>query len=242
MKLLVFPDHHELDGRHATFAPSVSSWINYDDQKIIDKVINASRKNQGTELHGFAASSIKLTDTLTKSKYDVIRCYKAYLKGKYDRCDDKKLSQEEKDKSYRYLLYLYRTMDYLPDEVWPTITMYVNDAVNLRMTPEAHLFYSWEYFGTADAISYDMEEKMLRIHDLKTGSSPVTFDQLYIYAAFFCLEHDIDPKDISVDLRIYQNGSAIGEVGDILKLEDIINHVVHGKSVLDYSRISGGES
>lgn len=83
-----------------------------------------------------------------------------------------------------------------------TLNMYVNDAIGYKMTPEQTLFYSMNCFGTADAISF--RKNKLRIHDLKTGVSPTSFDQLAIYAALFCLEYDVDPNDIEIELRIYQ--------------------------------------
>lgn len=84
-----------------------------------------------------------------------------------------------------------------------TLNMYVNDAIGFRMTPEQILYYSDNCFGTADAISF--RDKFLRIHDLKTGVSPVKMEQLMIYAALFCLEYRIKPGDIDIELRIYQN-------------------------------------
>ena len=83
-----------------------------------------------------------------------------------------------------------------------TLNMYVNDAISYRMTPEQPLYYSDNCFGTADAISF--RDNLLRIHDLKTGSSPTSMHQLEIYAAYFCLEYHIDPEDIDIELRIYQ--------------------------------------
>jgi hypothetical protein len=70
------------------------------------------------------------------------------------------------------------------------------------MTPEVVLYYSDQIFGTADAI--DFRNGMLRIHDLKTGTTPVHKEQLYIYAALFCLEYKVKPGDINFELRIYQ--------------------------------------
>ena len=40
---------------------------------------------------------------------------------------------------------------------------------------------------------------------MKTGSLPAHMDQLYIYAALFCLEYKIRPGDISMELRLYQS-------------------------------------
>lgn len=83
-----------------------------------------------------------------------------------------------------------------------TLNMYVNDAIGFKMTPEQVLFYSENCFGTADAISF--RNNFLRIHDLKTGETQAHMEQLLIYAALFCLEYDINPEDIEIELRIYQ--------------------------------------
>jgi hypothetical protein len=76
------------------------------------------------------------------------------------------------------------------------------------MIPEQILFYSPLAFGTVDAIVFRTIDgkKELRIHDLKTGVSKASMDQLMIYVAFFCLEYEIRPFEIDlIELRIYQN-------------------------------------
>lgn len=84
-----------------------------------------------------------------------------------------------------------------------SLNNYVNDAIGFRMHPEQPLFYSINAFGTADSISF--REDTLRIHDLKTGVSTVSMDQLMIYAALFCLEYKVNPEQIKIELRIYQS-------------------------------------
>lgn len=83
-----------------------------------------------------------------------------------------------------------------------SLNTFVNDAIGFRMKSEQPLYYSPNAFGTADAISF--REDILRIHDLKTGVSPVNVRQLEIYAALFCLEYKINPMEIEIELRIYQ--------------------------------------
>lgn len=84
-----------------------------------------------------------------------------------------------------------------------SLNSYVNDAIGFRMKAEQVLYFSPNAFGTADAISF--RENFLRIHDLKTGVSPVSMRQLEIYVAYFCLEYKVDPKNIEIELRIYQS-------------------------------------
>ena len=85
-----------------------------------------------------------------------------------------------------------------------SLNAFVNDAIGFGMSPEVVLFHSPRCFGTADAISF--EDGVLRIHDLKTGTSPASMDQLLIYAGLFCLDYELKEKElIEVHLRIYQN-------------------------------------
>lgn len=88
-----------------------------------------------------------------------------------------------------------------------TLNLYVNDAIGFRMTPEQPLYYSSNSFGTADAICF--RNDLLRIHDLKTGVTPAKMRQLEIYSALFCLEYGIQPENIGIELRIYQNDEVL---------------------------------
>ena len=107
-----------------------------------------------------------------------------------------------------------------------TIYAYVNDAIGFKMDTEVVLYYSDRFFGTADAICF--RNGMLRIHDLKTGKTPVHMDQLMIYAALFCLEYKMKPGEIKMELRIYQNDEIIYHnptAEDILPIMDKIVHI-----------------
>ena len=108
-----------------------------------------------------------------------------------------------------------------------TINQYVNDAIGYRMTPEQVLVYSDNAFGTADAISF--HKNVLRIHDLKTGEHPASFEQLEIYAAFFCAEYGVRPFDIEIELRLYQND----EVHVLVPDPDKIYHILDRLTTFD---------
>lgn len=83
------------------------------------------------------------------------------------------------------------------------VNMFVNDAIGFHMTPEQILYYSDNAYGTTDAISF--RGNLLRIHDLKTGTSRVSMTQLEIYAALFCLDYGFSEPDFDMELRIYQS-------------------------------------
>jgi len=150
---MIWNKHSNLEGTHAFLGASKCSWLNYDENKLVETFINMKAKERGTRLHAFAAECINLKQKLPKSA--------------------------------------------------KTLNMYVNDAIGFRMTPEQVLYYSEFCYGTADAIRFD--NKALRIHDLKTGTTPIHKEQLEIYAALFCLEYHIKPSDIFMELRVYQN-------------------------------------
>jgi hypothetical protein len=108
-----------------------------------------------------------------------------------------------------------------------TFAAYVNDAIGYGMTPEQPLYFSDNCFGTADAIYY--KDGFLRIHDLKTGTSPVHMEQLEIYAALFLLEYErqlgIRAGRTRTELRIYQNDDVIEDSPDPERIEQIMNDI-----------------
>lgn len=120
-----------------------------------------------------------------------------------------------------------------------TLSAYVNDAIRFRMSTEVVLFYSERFFGTADAISF--KDGVLRIHDLKTGVSPVKIEQLMVYAALFCLEYRIKPSDIKlIELRIYQNDEVLVHKPTYEEIKPIMDHIVHLDEVLE--KLERGEA
>ena len=170
-----FNDHHSLIGCHAFLGASQFHWLNYDDDKLVDRFNTYKAAQRGTELHDFAATAIKLRQR---------------LKGHTS-----------------------------------TLALYVNDAIGFHMIPEQVLFYSENCFGTADSICF--RDNFLRIHDLKTGETPAHKEQLEMYAALFCLEYNIDPNTIDIELRLYQSdevGVWEPERTKILYIMDKIKH------------------
>ena len=106
-----------------------------------------------------------------------------------------------------------------------TVNMFVNDAIGYSMAPEQPLYYSDNCFGTADAISFT-KNKVLRIHDLKTGVTPASMMQLEIYAALFCLEYGRNPKDLEIILRIYQSNEKEELIPDPESIQSIMDTIV----------------
>ncbi len=184
---LRFNKHTNLNGLHAPFSPSQSSWLRYDDEKAAEVYLNKKAAEMGTRLHQWVKDTIDLGIKQPRSK--------------------------------------------------KTIYAYVNDAIGFKMDTEVVLFYSERFFGTADAICF--RDGFLRIHDLKTGKTPVHMDQLEIYAALFCLEYRVKPSDIQIELRIYQNDEVIVHVPDAKDILEIMDKIVHLDKLLE--QIDGEE-
>lgn len=116
-----------------------------------------------------------------------------------------------------------------------TIGLYINDAIKYRMTCEQVLYYSDNCFGTADTISF--RYKTLRIHDLKTGVIPGSVHQLEIYAALFCLEYEVDPFDIKIELRIYQADEVAVYDADPEDIQFIMERIQEFDKLIDHRRL-----
>ena len=112
-----------------------------------------------------------------------------------------------------------------------TLNMYVNDAIGFRMTPEQVLYFSDNCFGTADAIVF--RNGMLRIHDLKTGVTPAHMEQLIVYAALFCLEYNMKPSDIEMELRIYQNDDVIGFIPSAEDIVPVMDKIITFDKIIE---------
>ena len=138
------------------------------------------------------------------------------------------LAQEKGNELHELACSLIRLGVKLPKSK-STLNMYVNDAISYRLTPEQPLYFSRNCFGTADAIAFNEKNNFLRIHDLKTGVTQAHMEQLEIYAALFCLEYRMQPKDIGMELRIYQNNDILTHA----PTSDDIKHIMQKIIVFD---------
>ena len=176
-----FNVHRNLEGLHAPFSPSQSSWLRYDDDQAVEVYINKKASEMGTILHAWAKNTIDLGIKLPRTN--------------------------------------------------KTLNSYVNDPIGVKMSTEVVLFYSENFYGTADAISF--KNMFLRIHDLKTGKRPAKMEQLLIYAALFCLEYRIDPRDLKgCELRLYQNDKIEPCNPEPEEIQEVMNIIVHLDNVL----------
>lgn len=220
---MIFNKHLELNGGHAVFGASQSSWLRYDDEKMVDRVSNLMAKNLGTEIHDFARSQIEMR-IRSRSIKNLMDSLMTYIYRKY--FDDEKdclLPKGEK---------LLNGVSRMSRDIFATVQSYINDCIGFYMTPEQKLVHDPTYFfGTADCISFRNDE--LRIHDLKTGRVRAHMDQLLVYAAFFCLEYKIDPKKLKlIELRIYQNNEVAVDQPEPEEIMEIMNKIKK-----DYSTI-----
>jgi hypothetical protein len=141
-----------------------------------------------------------------------------------------------------------RRIKLLPHDEWPALDLYVNDAIEHGMIPEQTLFYTVNCYGTADTIGFEEYidaatgpfDGFLRIHDLKTGTSKASMDQLYVYAGIFCREYGYKPFRIDGELRIYQGDQVFAEMIDRTYLSFVYDRIKWSDDVIEGFR-SGGQ-
>ena len=115
-----------------------------------------------------------------------------------------------------------------------TLYAYVNDARGYKMSTELVLYYSDYFFGTADAISF--RNNVLRIHDLKTGSSGKIenhIEQLEVYAALFCLEYRVKPGEIKMELRVYKSDEVLVHTPTAEDILPIMDKIISLNKILE---------
>jgi hypothetical protein len=202
---------------HATFSPSQPSWLNYDDDDLINAYCNAQRAALGTEIHEWSSAQIKLSNKVSNIK-EIEKGVKTHIFEKYT------------GTAIDYGKMLLQNMDYLPREIYPTVKMFVNDAIGFHMASEQRVEYSDLCWGTSDAIV--CIDNNLFIFDLKTGSRPAKETQLFVYAALFCLQEHTKPNELEIETRIYQNGDALITKPPSDVIYDIMSKIVHLDTVI----------
>lgn len=182
-----FNNHFQLEGQHAFLSPSKHHWINYSEEKLIDRFTTFQAAQRGTELHDLARRCIELGVKLPKTN--------------------------------------------------KTLNLYVNDAIGFKMQTEQILYYSDNCFGTTDTISF--RKNFLRIHDLKTGQTPVSMNQLMVYNALFCLEYNFKPTEIETELRLYQSDEVLIHVPEPDEIILIMNKIISFDKTIEELKLRG---
>lgn len=207
-------DHKQLEGKHAFLGASNFHWVNWNDQIFENRYYSQFSTTIGTAIHALAHDCILNRTKLNKHDRHLIEItlYHAYIpKDAYD-----------------------------PDDILMNLIPFVNDAIGYHMSSEILLYYNNYCFGTCDAISFSEKERILRIHDLKTGTTTAHMEQLLIYAALFCLEYHKNPHQFKTELRIYQNFNIVVEEPDANDIETFMNLIQErSRTIMSYLEREG---
>lgn len=193
------------EGSHALFGGSNYHWIHYTSEDFVNKYRSSIAAKIGTAIHDAAQTLIEGRIKISENDWNLVR-----------------FVLEENG--------FPRNIDCVP--ILTNLIPYVNDAIAYGMDTEILLYFSENFYGTADAISFDEKKKFLRIHDLKTGLVPGHMEQLLIYMALFCLSYKYQPYDIKAELRIYQGGEILYFKPELEDVVPIVDQIVTGNKLI----------
>lgn len=210
-----YQDRLKQEPKHALLGASRWQWLNDDEESLLNRVKSFYAAQVGTVIHAYAADRITYGFKLAKTdkKNLIFELLKAGIPNM-----------------------VVDTLDF--NFIFENLMNYVNDAIGFHMDPEVEVRYCEYCFGTADTIKYYDKDRMLRIHDLKTGTIPAHMEQLMIYAALYCLQHRIKPLDIDYECRIYQACDILYLNPSGEEIQDVANNIVSKCAFLD--KINGG--
>ena len=156
-----FNYHKNLNGLHAPFTASQSTWLRYDDDKVLEVYANRKAAELGTRLHEWASETIKLGLKQPRSKKticayvndaigfgmetEVVLLYSERFFGTADaisfdgnilRIHDLKTGKFGKIESHREQLEVYTALFCLeyrvkPEEIQVQLRVYKNDDVDI---------------------------------------------------------------------------------------------------------------
>lgn len=211
-----FNRHLAQEGKHALLSASSWRWLNDDQEGIVKRISSQYAQTIGTILHNVACKHIRYFVKLNK----------------YDK---KNVMLELLANGVPSLV--IDTIDF--DTMFENMMTYVNDGIGFKMHPEVVLYYSDNFFGTADTISFNENNRFLRIHDFKSGVIPAHIEQLEIYAALFCLEYRFKPTEIDIELRIYQGNEVLYHTPEPDEIMAIIDKIVELDKFINKIRQEG---
>lgn len=211
-----FNRHFAQEGKHAILSASSWRWINDDKDSLVKRITSSYAQSIGTILHGLAYRHIK-------------------YRIKMNKYDKKNVMLELLSNGIPGIV--IDSIDF--DRMFENLMAYVNDGVGFKLSPEVVLYYSDNFFGTADAIGFNENDRILRIHDYKSGVIPAHIEQLEIYAALFCLEYRFKPHEINTHLQIYQSADVLYHNPEPGEIKEIIDKIVEYDKFLNQIRLEG---
>lgn len=207
---MIFNDHSNLEGTHAFLGASKWHWLNYDEDTLCERYKNLYSQALGTALHELAKRLITVRMKLAET--------------------DRKLVV------FHLLSSGIPAFAFDIDFIFPNFKAYVNDAIGFRMDPEVILFYSYNCYGTADAIYF--KNNFLRIHDYKSGTTPTDIKQVLLYAGIFCLEYkdQIKFNELQIELRIYQGNQVKIHKPSREEISWVIDKIISSDKIVKHVR------
>ena len=199
---MVFDKHSELEDQHAFLSPSQYHWINYTEDKLVDRYLKTLAVQRGTELHEYAHKAIELNRMQPRNK-DTVNMFINDAIGF-------KMTSEQP------LFYDYVCFGTTDAISYKKNVLRIHDLKTGET--EAHM-EQLRIYAALFCLNY--QKRVRELH--KQGLNDIEIAALFDVSP---KELHFDPELMnSIELRIYQYGEVRTEIADpkeILRLMDII--------------------
>lgn len=183
-----FNEHFKLSGAHSFLSPSSYHWVNYDDEKLIQRYRTSQEAARGTALHSYAEMAIRLKQkqprtTKTICQYindsigyrqetEQVLYYSENAFGTVDsisfrdnhlRIFDLKngITPANMMQLRVYAAFFCLEYDYIPDDIKMELRIYQNDEVEIEFADPEIVFAIMTKIKTFDMIIRQLKEDAL---------------------------------------------------------------------------------
>ena len=213
---MVFDKHSELEGQHAFLSPSQYHWINYTQEKLVERYLTSQAAERGTRLHEYAREAIELNRIQRRDK-DSVNMFINDAIGY-------KMTPEQP------LFYSYTCFGTADAISYRKNYLRIHD-LKTGVT-ETHI-EQLRLYAALFCLNYQARVKELR----RKGKSDIDIAAMFEVSP---KELHFEPTQMAaIELRIYQNGEVRTELADPNDIRYLMDLIVADVEILQNVNVEG---